>query len=58
VVCIQETKLIVVDDVVCRSLWGPSSVDYSYRPSVGASEDILSLWDTDEVEVFSSSFDN
>lgn len=21
VVCIQETKLIVVDDVVCKSLW-------------------------------------
>jgi len=55
----QETKLIVVDDVACGSLWGLSSVGYSYRPSIGGSGGILSLWDTDEVEVwFSSSFDN
>lgn len=36
-----------------------SMVGYSYSPLVGVSRGILSLWDTDEVEVWlSSSFDN
>jgi exonuclease III len=54
VLCIQETKLMVCDELVCSSLWGDSSHDYSYRPSVGASGWLLTVWDTSEVEVWST----
>jgi len=54
VLCIQETKLMACDGFVCSSLWGDSSHDYSYRPSVGASGGLLTVWDTSEVEVWSS----
>lgn len=54
VICIQETKLMVCDGFVCSSLWGGSSFDYSYRPSVGASGGVLTMWDTTEVEVWPS----
>jgi len=33
----QETKLQLIDDFLCTSIWGPSNHDYSYSPSVGAS---------------------
>ncbi|CAJ2674421.1 unnamed protein product [Trifolium pratense] len=52
--CIQETKLQSCDDAICSTLWGNSSHGYSYRPSVGASGGLLTLWDTAEVEVWSS----
>jgi len=59
VVCIQETKLEVVDEFLCRSLWGSSMVGFSYQPSIGATSGILSLWDTNEVEVWTTlSFEN
>jgi exonuclease III len=59
VFCIQETKLQVVDDFVCRSLWGGESYGFSYRPSLGAACGILTLWNSKEVDVFMSmSFEN
>jgi hypothetical protein len=42
------------DGFVCSSLWGDSSYDYSYRPSVGESGGLLTMWDTSEVEVWTS----
>lgn len=33
---VQETKLTVIDDYLCSSLWGHIPCDYSYQPSVGA----------------------
>ncbi|GAU32086.1 hypothetical protein TSUD_53540 [Trifolium subterraneum] len=54
VVCIQETKLGACDDFLCASLWGSSVLGYSFRPSVGASGGILVMWDTEEVEVWST----
>ncbi|GAU35629.1 hypothetical protein TSUD_30470, partial [Trifolium subterraneum] len=36
------------------TLWGNSSHAFSYRPSVGASAGLLTLWDTSEVEVWST----
>jgi len=48
-----------VDAFLCSSMWGSSSHGYSYRPSVGASGELLILWDCEEVEIFfSSSFDH
>jgi exonuclease III len=54
ILCLQETKLAVCDVSLCNSLWGDSSYAYSYRPSVGASGGMLILWDSVEVEVWSS----
>jgi exonuclease III len=54
IVCLQETKLQVCDDFLCSSLWGSSSFGFSFRPSSGASGGLLTMWDTTEVEVWSS----
>jgi len=54
VLCVQETKLMACDGVLCASLWGDANMDYSYRPSVGASGGLLTVWNSTEVEVWSS----
>ncbi|XP_024628654.1 DNA-(apurinic or apyrimidinic site) endonuclease-like [Medicago truncatula] len=54
VLCIQETKLQLIDDFVCTSIWGPMCHDYSFSPSVGASGGLVTIWDTAEVEVWTS----
>ncbi|MCI16660.1 cytochrome P450, partial [Trifolium medium] len=50
----QETKLGECNDYICDSLWGSSPHGYSFRPSVGVSGGLLVMWDTVEVEVWSS----
>ncbi|CAJ2638568.1 unnamed protein product [Trifolium pratense] len=42
------------DAILGSSLWGSSFHGLSYRPSVGASGGLLTLWDTSEVEVWST----
>jgi exonuclease III len=54
IVCIQETKLGSCDDFLCGSMWGNVLCDFSYRPSVGASGGVLTMWDTSAVEVWST----
>jgi len=54
IVCIQETKLSVVDDVLCAALWGIRTPSYSYRSAVGASGGLLIMWDSSIVEVWST----
>ena len=56
ILCIQETKLAVCNNVLCNSLWNNSSVEYSYQPLMGASGGLLTLWDNKEVEVWSTIF--
>jgi len=59
ILCIQETKLYVVDAVICKSLWGDDTVEYFYQPSTGSSGDLVTLWDVNEVMVWSTiSFDH
>jgi exonuclease III len=59
IVCLQETKLMQIDNLLCSSLWGGSSHDFSYRPSVGASGGLLIMWDLEEVSINASfSFDH
>ncbi|PNX63872.1 cytochrome p450, partial [Trifolium pratense] len=43
---------------MCSALWGSSQHAFSYRPSVGASGGLLTLWDTSEVEVWTSETSN
>lgn len=42
--CIQETKLEVMEDRVCRATWGNSEVDWVYKASEGRSGGMLSIW--------------
>jgi len=37
ILCIQETKLVIFDDIVCKSISGDANVDCSFQPSEGAS---------------------
>jgi len=54
VLCLQESKLSVVDDVFVNSIWGSSSTSYSFQPSVGASGGLLTVWDRNYVDVWST----
>lgn len=45
-IAIQETKLEVVDERFCRSLWGNDGCGWAFLPSVGRSGGILSMWDS------------
>ncbi|CAJ2632329.1 unnamed protein product [Trifolium pratense] len=61
-VAIHGNDQVAVDDVwgigkaigVNSTLWGNSSHGFSYRSSVGASGGLLTLWDSSEVEVWST----
>jgi hypothetical protein len=54
VVCLQETKLEVVDLAVVQSLWGSPFVDWEYQASKGVSGGIVILWDKRVVEKLDS----
>ncbi|CAJ2637040.1 unnamed protein product [Trifolium pratense] len=54
ILCIQETKLQNCDTFLSSTLWGSTSHGFSYRPSAGASGGLLTLWDSSEVEVWST----
>ena len=59
ILCIQETKLAIIDDFVCKAIWGDDCVGYSFRPSLGASGGLVTLWDSNKVDVWSTiSFDH
>jgi len=51
ILCIQETKLQSCDDFICASLWGASSHSFSFYPLVGAYGGLLTMWDSNEVDV-------
>ena len=55
VVCLQESKLGVVDDRQVMAIWGDSSVGYSFQPSRGASGGLLTALDRRFVDVWSTS---
>jgi len=54
VLCIQESKPGSVDDMVVKYLWGDSPSAYSYQRSIGASGGLLTVWDCNVVDVWSS----
>ncbi|GAU46317.1 hypothetical protein TSUD_243380, partial [Trifolium subterraneum] len=49
ILCIQESKLEVVDIDLIRFLWGSDAVNFSFQPSVGASGGIITIWDPSSV---------
>jgi len=47
------------DDMLCKSIWDDANVGYSFQPSLGASSGFVTLWDSSQVEVWSTtSFDH
>lgn len=45
IICLQETKLVLISNNIVRSLWGCRFLDWCYLPSSGASGGILHMWD-------------
>ena len=45
IVCLQETKMELINKCVICSLWGGQHVDWLYLGSVGASGGVLLMWD-------------
>ncbi|KAG2711493.1 hypothetical protein I3760_04G079300 [Carya illinoinensis] len=50
IVCLQETKLKLIDRKLVRSLWRGSHVDWSFLASNGASGGVVVMWDRRVVE--------
>ena len=50
IICLQETKMELITRQTVRSLWSCHHVDWIYLGSVGASGDILVMWDSRVVE--------
>ena len=46
VVCLQETKMGLINRAVIRSLWGGQHVDWSVLGSCEAFGGVLVMWDT------------
>jgi len=54
ILCLQESKLSVVNDLVGKAIWNDNNVDFSYQPSIGSSGGMITLWNRNEVEVWLS----
>ncbi|MCH92576.1 cytochrome P450, partial [Trifolium medium] len=54
ILCLQESKLEVVDIGLIRFLWGSEEVDFSFISSVGASGGIITIWNPRVVHVWYS----
>jgi ABC-type microcin C transport system permease subunit YejE len=44
----------IMDDVLDKSIWGSSPVGYSFQASTGASGGLLTVWDCNHVDVWST----
>lgn len=58
ILCHQETKLSIVDEYLCASLWRGMSRGFSFRSSVRASGGLPIIWNSDEMEVCSYFLDD
>ncbi|KAG6633256.1 hypothetical protein CIPAW_12G035200 [Carya illinoinensis] len=45
IVCLQETKLKIVNKKIIRSIWDCVHVDWVYLAAKGASGEVLVMWD-------------
>jgi len=53
-VCLQETKKVVVSSSNIRSFWGYHSVDFAALNAVGSSGGVLVMWDKSVYHIVSS----
>jgi len=51
---IQESKLEVVTESLCRGSWGGDDCDWAFLPSVGNSCGIISIWRKSESNILFS----
>jgi exonuclease III len=58
IVCLQETKLNVIDDFLVMQCLGPSFDGYVYVPAIETRGGILLAWDKSSVDIGSVSFDS
>lgn len=54
VLCIQETKLSVIDDWFIKSFWGDAPNGFSYQPPLGASGGLVTVWNSTRIDVWCS----
>lgn len=52
--CIHGTKKELIDEFVCRVVWGEGNFGWSYREPIGRSGGILSVWNADVFKVRSA----
>ena len=50
-VCIQETKLDLIDRRLVEKIWRHGEVDWVYSGSIGNSGGLLCAWDKDSFEI-------
>jgi exonuclease III len=46
VLCIQETKMEVIEQSIITWMWGSSDCDFAFKPSEGRSGGLLTIWDS------------
>jgi exonuclease III len=46
VICIQETKMEVIERSLCNWLWGSDDCDFAFKPSEGRSGGLLTIWNS------------
>ena len=51
IVCIQETKRENVSKIICHAIWGDSTVQWDFIPSVQAAGGLLCMWNNSTFEV-------
>lgn len=47
---VQETKTQTISGALIKNLWGNRECDWAFIPAIGASGDILTIWDTQKLE--------
>jgi exonuclease III len=54
VICLQETKMGVVEDLLVEAMWGNTLVGFSFQSAIGTSGGLLTMWDCNFVQVWST----
>ena len=44
ILCVQESKLEVVDQKICKEVWGDSEVEWRAVPATNRAGGIITLW--------------
>ncbi|KAL8516062.1 hypothetical protein ACS0TY_014658 [Phlomoides rotata] len=52
--CIQESKKEVIDEFLCRAVWGEGNFSWAFREADGRSGGLLSVWNSDKFAIVSN----
>ncbi|KAL8487237.1 hypothetical protein ACS0TY_023782 [Phlomoides rotata] len=53
-VCIQESKLDRVEEIMCKRLWGSRKFRWAYKPTDGRTGGLITIWNEDKFQSLSS----